>query len=150
MLKKVIFMLFVLPLIGAVSPPKVEITGPLSEKELQSVVSGNSMIGVTSHSHSLYELYFEPDGTLYFRKSSDNQQVYVGKWWITGNIIHSQWPSYDKNPTENTLQYYHLYDNVYIPFSINGGCGKANTFCTPFLVTKGKHSFVNDVVKTAK
>ena len=121
----------------AKSVPMVKITGPLDQKALIALVSGNSAVGVTSHSHSLYELYFAPNGDLYFYKNHDKNQQYIGKWWVTGSTIHSQWKTYKKKSTENQLEYYHLYANSYIPYNKNEACDHANTFCSPFIIVKG-------------
>jgi hypothetical protein len=152
MMKYLMFVagIFTLPLIGDISPPKVGITGPLEESALKTLVSGNSLIGTSSSVEDLYELYFDPDGTLYFRKNSDNGQFHVGKWWITGKVIHSQWPTYKKKPNENAMYYYHLYDNCYLSYNFSDDSGKNGTFSSPFLAIKGKHSFVEEAFKSQK
>ena len=107
---------------------------PLSEQKLKKLVVGNTLIGLTCHSKSIYVLYFYPDGRLYFQKNVNPKQTYVGKWWVKGDRIYSNWPTY-KDHT-NRLRYYHINGNVYEPFNINDACGPAGTFGHPFVVLK--------------
>lgn len=109
---------------------------PLSNNALTQLVKGNSIISHTTHSHSLYQLYFYPNGKVLFRKAGDNKQVYLGKWWVKQNKIFSTWPSYKKGQI-NALQYYHLIDDIYVGYNMNDACGKAHTFCDAFMVVKG-------------
>ncbi|MBS0358774.1 MAG: hypothetical protein JSS53_05875 [Proteobacteria bacterium] len=122
-------------------PPAVQTflqkSQPLTEKKLKALVVNNTMLGHTCHSHSVYELFFAKDGTVVFRKSRDNSQVYIGKWWITGNHIFSQWKTYAKKPSINELEYYHIMSNIYVPYNVNDACGRAGTFGVPFMVLKG-------------
>ncbi len=110
---------------------------PLSGKELRELVVNSTMIGHTCTTHSVYELFFKADGTVIFRKSLDNHQVHKGKWWISNNHIYSQWKTYQKKPSINELDYYHLAGDTYIPYNIKDACGPAGTFGQPFLVIKG-------------
>lgn len=110
---------------------------PLTEIELKKLVIGNSIVGHTCHGHAIYELYFKKDGTLIFRKSRHHAKVYYGKWWIKGDSIFSQWPTYKHKPTVNHLHYYHLTDNIYVPYNINEACGPANTFGIAFMAFQG-------------
>ena len=110
---------------------------PLTGDELKTLVVNNTMVGHTTHSHSIYELFFEKNGVLLFRKARDDKQMYVGKWWIVGDHIFSQWKSYKNNPRIIELQYYHLMGNIYVPRNINEACDHAGTYCLPFMVFKG-------------
>lgn len=109
----------------------------LNEGDLKILVSGNSILGHTCNTKSLYELYFKPDGDLLFRKNNSNQEIYVGKWWVKGNSIFSQWETYPKKGTVNELRYHHVLDEIYIPYNVNLACGPAGTFGRPFIVVKG-------------
>ena len=62
---------------------------PLDSYALKKLVSGNTMIGTTSRSHSLYLLYFLPNGHLYFEKYSHPKEIHIGRWWIKKNMIMS-------------------------------------------------------------
>ena len=137
---RIIYLLFSFLLVGcaATSAPKPDdFTHPLNQEQLIQLVSGNSMIGTTCHSHALYELYFSPNGQLDFYKNHDHKQYYQGKWWVTGNIIHSQWPHYAKKPSENQVSYYHVIQNVYIPYNLNEACGPKGSFGQAFFIVKG-------------
>ncbi|GAB4187389.1 MAG: hypothetical protein Tsb0015_06030 [Simkaniaceae bacterium] len=114
----------------------------LTGDELKKLVSGNSMIGHTCRTGSLYELYFDPNGEVHFRKSGSNKEYHIGKWWVEDDAIFSQWKSYHR-PNKNHLKYYHLLDEVYVPFNVNDGCGPKNSFGRPFMIIKG-NIFQND------
>ncbi len=109
---------------------------PLTGEQIKKLVSGNSMVGVTHHSKSLYELYFDPNGEVIFRKGNDNKQVHKGKWWVKDDMIFSTWPTY--NDKINQLRYYHLMDDSYAVYNVTDSCGPAGTFCHPFLVVHGR------------
>ena len=108
---------------------------PLSGKELVNLVSGNTMIGLTKN-NNLYILYFKSNKTVYMYV---HNKKYLGKWNVNGNYITSQWPTYKLDTY--ILQYYHVLDNVYLPYNINDGCCPQNTFCPAFIVLKGKVDF---------
>jgi hypothetical protein len=109
----------------------------LTGNELNQLVADNTLVGHTCHSNSVYELLFEKDGTLIFRKSRDPKQIYIGKWWVKGRHIFSQWKHYLKKPTVNEIEYHHLMSNVYVPYNVNEACGPAGTYGLPFMVFKG-------------
>jgi hypothetical protein len=110
---------------------------PLDHNTLIKLIAGNSIIGHTCNTQSPYELYFDPNGEVIFRKNINNKEVYIGKWWIQDNIIHSQWTTYARKPTVNKLHCYHLTGNSYIIYNINKACGQPNTFGTAFLIMDG-------------
>lgn len=120
-------------------------TEPLKHEELIKLVSGNSIIGSTDHSHSIYELYFDPSGPLYFRKNRSNKEVYVGKWWVKEGDIYSHWPTYKK--TTNQLRFYPIDDNAYFLYNVNNSSGPKDTFGEPFLVFPGDSFHLKDSVK---
>ncbi|MCL1127819.1 hypothetical protein [Shewanella surugensis] len=109
----------------------------LNATDLKILVSGNSILGHTCNTKALYELYFKHNGDLLFRKNNSNQEVYLGKWWVKGNSIFSQWKTYHKKETVNELRYHHLLDEIYIPYNVNLACGPAGSFGRPFIVVKG-------------
>lgn len=93
----------------------------LTAAELHRLVSGNTAVGTTPHTHSAYEMYFYPDGRVVWRKNKDNKKIYWGKWWITGNIIHSQCPLY-KNGEDFAMHYVksNTGKNEYVSVDLNG------------------------------
>lgn len=59
-------------------------------------VVGNTIVGITRQSRSLYMLYFQTDGSCELWKQN---QIYSGRWWIDldpkgESIIHAFWPNY--------------------------------------------------------
>lgn len=107
---------------------------PLNSKQLLSLVSGNTEIGYSCRK-SLYELYFYPDGNVIFQKN--RQEIYMGKWWVNGNNIFSQWKSYQSKSHVLSLQYFHVLGNVYIVYNNNDACGPKGSFGHPFMLIKG-------------
>ncbi len=118
--------------VGSDNHKELLASSPLTKPDLNNSVIGNSIIGKTCRSESMYELYFSTDGTLLFRKNCDNNYLYEGRWGIEGQIITSIWPRYSNNL--NKLEYYRLAENTYIPFNINCACGPEGTFGHPFLI----------------
>ena len=110
---------------------------PLTENELKILVTGNSMIGHTCNSDVTYELYFEKNGTVLFRKAHQDKTFYVGKWWIKKDHIYSQWASSPTHAYVNELQFHHLMGNIYVPYNVKKACGPAGTFGLPFMVLEG-------------
>lgn len=65
--------------------------------DFQEIVVGNTVLGVTRHSHSLYMVFFEAEGTCELWKQN---QVYQGHWWIekdeqNRDFIRAYWPQYN-------------------------------------------------------
>ena len=110
---------------------------PLTENELKMLVTGNSMIGHTCNSDVTYELYFEKNGTVLFRKAHQDKMFYVGKWWVKKDHIYSQWASYPTHAYVNELQFHHLMGNIYVHYNVKKACGPAGTFGSPFMVFEG-------------
>lgn len=59
-------------------------------------IAGNTVVGVTRQSKSLYMLYFAPDGTCELWKQD---QIFNGTWWINKDeqgrdVVHAFWPEY--------------------------------------------------------
>ena len=93
----------------------------MDQDEFQNVVVGNTVVGVTRQSHSLYMLYFLPNGYCELWKQN---QIYLGNWWIEKDklgrdCVRAFWPQYTssepdslfspKNPrygTPTALKYY--------------------------------------------
>lgn len=68
----------------------------LDRNEFEKVVVGNSVVGMTRQSHSLYILWFKQDGLCELWKGN---KIYPGKWWIekdidNRDIVRAFWPSY--------------------------------------------------------
>ncbi|MBS0656207.1 MAG: hypothetical protein JSR46_10550 [Verrucomicrobia bacterium] len=47
-------------------------------------IVGNTVVGITRQSKSLYMLYFAQDGVC---ELSKGQQIYAGKWWIDKDAL---------------------------------------------------------------
>lgn len=59
-------------------------------------VVGNTIVGITRQSRSLYMLYFLSDGSCELWKQN---QIHSGSWWIDQDpkgedIVHAFWPNY--------------------------------------------------------
>ncbi len=68
----------------------------LDEAGFRSMIAGNTVVGVTRQSNSLYKLYFAHDGTCELFKQN---ALYKGLWWTSkdesgDDIIHAYWPEY--------------------------------------------------------
>lgn len=69
----------------------------LMDREMfQSRVVGNTIIGLTRQSHSLYMLHFSTQGECELWKQNQN---YLGKWWIEKDsegrdVVRAFWPQY--------------------------------------------------------
>ncbi|MDR3623618.1 MAG: hypothetical protein P4L16_00555 [Chlamydiales bacterium] len=115
---------------------------PLDSRELTQLVSGNSIIGKTHHTDSMYELYFDPSGKLYFRKNHSEKETYIGKWWVKDGNIYSQWPTYNNGAT-NQIKYYPIIDNAFLYKTINSD-GSETTYEKPFLLFPGNIFNITD------
>ena len=69
----------------------------LMDKEMfEQIVVGNTVIGVTRQSHSLYMLHFQPEGSCELWKQD---RLYSGEWWMEQDhegrtIVRAFWPEY--------------------------------------------------------
>lgn len=68
----------------------------LDQASFHKNIAGNTVVGVTRQSKSLYMLYFAPDGTCELWKQD---QIYNGTWWINKDeegrdVVHAFWPNY--------------------------------------------------------
>lgn len=93
----------------------------MNKETFEKIVVGNTIIGITSQSQSLYMLYFLAQGECELWKKN---QVYTGCWWIekdrlNRDVVRAFWPSYHssepkslfspKNPrygTATSVRYY--------------------------------------------
>lgn len=83
----------------------------MDQGTFQRLVVGNTIVGVTSRSKSLYLLYFAKDGYCELWKQ---YQVYAGNWWVEKDelgrdFMRAFWPeysSYDKTHTATSAWYY--------------------------------------------
>ncbi len=93
----------------------------MDQDTFQKVVVGNTIAGTTRQSHSLYMLYFLPDGDCKLWKQDE---IYEGSWWIekdefSRDFVRAFWPEYTssepkslfspENPrygTATSLRYY--------------------------------------------
>jgi|GEM_PF-1946041 len=75
----------------------------MNEDTFQKVIVGNTLVGRTSQSHSLYMLYFTVEGECELWKKS---QIYLGHWWIEKDklgqdIVRAFWPSYHSSEADS-------------------------------------------------
>src|SRR5690349_4269318 len=68
----------------------------MDRQAFENVVVGNTLVGTTHYSHSLYMIYFLPEGECHLWKQN---QIYSGQWWIETNqegndYIRAFWPEY--------------------------------------------------------
>ena len=113
-----------------------------SDQALRALVVNHSEIGLTDHTHSVYELFFKKNGVVFFRKLEDPNKkynkTYRGKWWVKNHHIFSQWPTYGKHSGIYEMNYYHLLNNVYQPHYLHGTDSKKDSCLgEPFMVFKG-------------
>ena len=94
----------------------------MNKEMFREVIVGNTILGITRQSKSLYMLHFRADGSCALWKQN---QIYCGHWWIDqdqkgGDVVHAFWPGYvssepkslfsPKNPAfgkPTTLRYYY-------------------------------------------
>ena len=75
----------------------------MDQSTFQKVVVGQTIVGVTSNSKSLYLLYFAKDGSCDLWKQN---LVYPGTWWIEKDelgrdFMRAFWPGYAKSSNSN-------------------------------------------------
>jgi hypothetical protein len=109
---------------------------PLSGEELTRLVSGNTEIGRTNNSGSIYVLNFLRDGKVYLQKSLDKNQIHLGTWSIEGDVITTQWPT-SKDGKESRMRYYHVKDTMYEIQDLDDDCGPKGTYCRAFIALPG-------------
>lgn len=68
----------------------------MNQEIFNEVVVGNTIVGTTRQSKSLYMLYFLPDGSCELWKQN---QIFSGRWWIDQDpkgedVVHAFWPNY--------------------------------------------------------
>ncbi len=68
----------------------------MDHSTFQKIVVGNTIVGVTSNSKSLYLLYFAKDGVCEMWKGD---KVYPGSWWaekdeLGRDFFRAYWPEY--------------------------------------------------------
>lgn len=75
----------------------------MDREMFETTVVGNTVIGITRQSHSVYLLYFLPQGDCELWKQN---QTYSGKWWIEtdalgGDVVRAFWPDYTSSKVES-------------------------------------------------
>lgn len=98
----------------------------LDNDAFHRTIVGNTVVGVTRQSKSVYMLYFAPEGICQLWKQS---QIFEGSWWIDKDekgrsVVHAFWPTYrstqpkslfsTENPrygTPTSVLYYHSPQN---------------------------------------
>jgi hypothetical protein len=68
----------------------------LDDTAFHRTIVGNTVVGMTRQSKSLYMLYFAPDGICELWKQAC---VFKGHWWISKDnqdrdVVHAFWPEY--------------------------------------------------------
>lgn len=98
----------------------------LDREAFQKTIVGNTIVGITRQSHSLYMLYFLPNGYCELWKQN---KIYAGNWWIESDaqgrdLVRAFWPLYSslepqslfspENPhygTATAIRYYYSPQN---------------------------------------
>lgn len=75
----------------------------MDRKTFERLVVGNTVVGVTSNSKSLYLLYFAKDGVSEMWKQD---KVYAGTWWIEKDelgrdFMRAIWPEYSSSQKQS-------------------------------------------------
>ena len=82
---------------GSICQNVLKVTYKAMDKAMfQSIVVGNTIIGITRQSRSPYMLYFEEDGSCQLWKKD---HIYNGTWWIEKDnlgrdCVRAMWPEY--------------------------------------------------------
>jgi hypothetical protein len=68
----------------------------MNHNMFQTIVVGNTVVGMTRQSHSVYMLYFASDGSCDLWKQN---RVYLGRWWLekdefNRDYVRAIWPQY--------------------------------------------------------
>lgn len=67
----------------------------MNKEMFENKVVGHTIVGITRQSHSLYMLYFTPEGTCELWKGGF---IYAGECWIDNEsdqfFVHAFWPQY--------------------------------------------------------
>ena len=109
----------------------------LTKQEILSRFIGNSEIGITNHSQSIYELYFPNGQEVILRKRKDDHcEVHNGTWTVDGEgTITSHWPSYSDK--YYIIRYLQLGQDTYGVYNVNNACGPAGSVCRNFIRIPG-------------
>jgi hypothetical protein len=93
----------------------------MDQEMFEDIIVGNTVIGITRQSHSVYLLYFLAQGDCTLWKQN---QIYTGKWWIETDdlgrdCVRALWPDYvssqprslfsPQNPRYGTATSLHYY-----------------------------------------
>jgi hypothetical protein len=79
------------------SADEISLNYQLMDREIfEHIVVGNTIIGITRQSHSLYMLYFLPEGSCLLWKKNE---TFAGNWWIEqrasgDSVVRAYWPTY--------------------------------------------------------
>ncbi len=81
----------------------------IDRKAFGTVVVGNTVVGITRQSHSLYMVYFAPEGHCTLWKQD---QVYKGTWWIEKDtrerdFVRAIWPEYTSSHAQSLFSKEH-------------------------------------------
>lgn len=113
----------------------------------ERLVVGNTIIGVTRQSHSLYMLYFLPEGSCVLWKKNE---TFAGNWWTEqeasgDTIVRAFWPTYHssepaslffpQNPNYGKATALHYYFNA----TTGGVIVAGKNFQTSVLLAPGRH-----------
>lgn len=91
------FKFLLLSLCFSLSADEIPLVYQRMDREMfQNRVAGNTIIGITRQSRSLYMLYFAAQGECELWKQD---QTYQGKWWIeqdseNRDVVRAFWPTY--------------------------------------------------------
>lgn len=87
---------------------EISVDYQLMDRDLfEKVVVGNTIVGVTRQSHSLYMLYFLQNGYCELLKQN---QIYQGSWWIEKDklgrdVVRAFWPEYSSSEPKSLFSF---------------------------------------------
>ncbi len=109
---------------------------PINAADLKALINGNSLVGATSNTKTLYQMYFKEDGTYIFQRGQNKKNRNLGKWWIEENYLCTE-KTVDNQVKLNKYQFFPLYGDAYTSKSKFGDCAAPEEFCPAFLFVKG-------------
>lgn len=144
-IKIILISIFLFFIHKEVSSDEISINYTLMDEEIfKNIVVGNTIVGVTRQSYSLYMLYFMFDGSCKLWKQN---HIYPGKWWIEKDKlgtahVRAFWPDYisserdsifsPENPkfgNATSIRYY--FDSIHNSFLVAGKKFQASVILIP-------------------
>jgi len=109
----------------------------LSRDEVLRLFVGNSEIGLTNNTQSIYELYFPNDHDVIMRKRKEGKcEIHNGTWTVASDgTITSHWPTYSS--MKYVIKYVYLGRDTFSVYNVEDACGPAGTICREFIRVPG-------------